>query len=80
MRTTLMGLALAAAVALVPATAEARSKSRCPSNPVKASHAVWPKYSLKSNHWETGRHPCGRTLTCKGGQRDRGIPRKCRWR
>ena len=51
----------------------------CPADPVKAGLEVWPGGSLTISDEVTATHPCGKKLTCRGGNAHRGIPRHCAW-
>ena len=56
-----------------------RTAQKCPADAVEASVAVWPTGSIKSGMTVTGRHPCGRRITCTGGARNAPGTRQCRW-
>lgn len=54
--------------------------SKCPGDPLKASFQMWPAGQLGFGETKTGSDPCGKQLTCVGGNTHRGVPRKCEWR
>jgi len=57
----------------------ARATGGCPADPVKASFQVWPMGGLRSMEKATGTHPCGKTLTCYGGNTKHAAARHCEW-
>lgn len=66
---------------LVPSASYAKG---CPSDPVLASEVVWPWGALIYGSPVTAVHPCGRKITCIGGNKQTGIPgsghiRTCYW-
>ena len=60
-------------------TTDAATAQQCPPDAVEASVAVWPTGSIKSGMSVTGRHPCGRRITCTGGARNAPGTWQCRW-
>lgn len=70
----------AIAVGLVALFADAAGAAgACPADPVKASFQVWPAGMLKMTEEETAVHPCGKKLSCHGGNTRRGVNRRCEW-
>jgi hypothetical protein len=65
---------------LVPSAGHAKE---CPADPYKASEVVWAWGALIYGSPVTAMHPCGRKITCIGGNKDPGLPggqhRKCYW-
>ncbi len=57
----------------------ANAAGACPADPVKASFQVWPAGELKMSEEETAVHPCGKKISCHGGNPRRGIQRRCEW-
>ena len=54
--------------------------AQCPADAFKASMAVWPFGALGYKETQTKMHPCGRRITCVGGNfHESKILRKCRW-
>jgi hypothetical protein len=51
----------------------------CPATAAKASFELWPAGQLGFGETRTGTHPCGRSLTCIGGNTHRGVQRTCKW-
>jgi hypothetical protein len=51
----------------------------CPGQPLKASFELWPAGQLNYGETRTGVHPCGKSVTCIGGNTHRGVPRTCKW-
>jgi hypothetical protein len=52
---------------------------KCPANANEASSAVWPKGAIRTGKTVTGKHPCGRRITCVGGSQNARGSRSCRW-
>jgi hypothetical protein len=73
-------LAAAIAAGLISLTASvATAAGQCPANAAKASTDIWPAGFLKMDQLETGMHPCGKQMSCHGGNPRRGIGRRCQW-
>ena len=72
MRLALLLLALAVAA---PSAAQAQAK--CPSDATRASEAVWASGLIPAGETKSGRHPCGKEITCTRGRGSSG--RRCRW-
>ena len=63
-----------------PAMAQTRAKPQaCPEAPLAASYQIWPEALIPHNGQRTGLHPCGKTLECFGGSRQRAVARTCTW-
>ena len=75
MRAKLIYLAALAALAF-PADVSA---GQCPTDPLKASTALWNWGDIQYGTTKTGVHPCGRKITCSGGKFTPKILRGCRW-
>jgi len=75
MRLTLFA-AMTAFLAVIASQANAAS---CPADPERASYAIWKVGELKMKVEATGKHPCGREMTCTGGSVKRQVKRICRW-
>ncbi len=69
-------LLAAAMFGLSAAVAQAAS---CPADAAKASYAIWYAGQLTMKVEATGTHPCGRQMTCTGGNTKRRVERICRW-
>ncbi|MBI1384580.1 MAG: hypothetical protein GC150_06695 [Rhizobiales bacterium] len=55
------------------------STGNCPANATAASLSVWGRGSISTGDSVSGRHPCGRRLSCTGGSTRTGRPRTCSW-
>ena len=64
------------AMAFAPSMAQAQT---CPSNAVQASIVVWPMGNIRTGQTVTGTHPCGRRITCTGGNLNTPGSRVCSW-
>ena len=51
----------------------------CPSEALKAGLELWPVGQVNCGETKTGTHPCGKSVTCIGGNTHRGVPRTCKW-
>jgi hypothetical protein len=40
---------------------------------------VWAKGNIRTGQTVTGKHPCGRRITCTGGVLGSKGSRQCRW-
>jgi len=69
----------AIAVLIFTAVNYAAWANNCDVNATKASFAVWPENTIPTAQTVTGRHPCGRDLTCIGGQTGVKASRRCHW-
>ena len=75
MRSAVFG---ALAIFLIAVASQASAAS-CPVDPERASYAIWKMGELKMDVAATGKHPCGREMTCTGGNTKRQVKRICRW-
>jgi len=51
----------------------------CPADARKASLTLWAAGSIPTGHTVSGKHPCGRQLTCTGGVQNNFSSRSCHW-
>jgi hypothetical protein len=81
MRCALFSAILVAGFAFAPTTASAQQKKgACPKNATVASLAIWPRGTISTGKLASGRHPCGRSMECVGGQNISNTGgRNCRW-
>ena len=56
-------------------TCQSFAAQNCPVNAMKAGLELWPVGQLGLGETKTRTHPCGRSLTCVGGNTHRGVPR-----
>jgi hypothetical protein len=52
----------------------------CPSSALKAGFELWPVGQLPFGETRSGSHPCGKSVTCIGGNPHRGVLRTCEWK
>jgi hypothetical protein len=76
MRPVMLAFAIVTGVVLCSSVAQAQ---RCPASANEASNAIWPSGAVRSGRTVTGTHPCGRRITCTGGQLNVKGSRSCRW-
>jgi hypothetical protein len=69
----------AVVVGLLALGANGAMAGACPADPVKASFQVWPEGGLHQMQAQTGTHPCGKSLTCYGGNMKHHTQRQCNW-
>jgi len=72
-------LLLIAASAAVLGVPSAAYPAGCPADPRKASLTLWAAGSIPTGHTVSGKHPCGRQLTCTGGVQNNFTSRSCHW-
>jgi len=78
-RVTALAVLVLAAPALLPAHAQqSQPRPVCPANASAAGYDIGPVGSLRTGQAVEGTHPCGRRITCTGGDRVQGT-RACRW-
>jgi hypothetical protein len=65
-------------VAFTPSAGHAQAQ-KCPASAFKASTAIRPFGALKPGETKTGWHPCGKQITCIGGNFHPKILRQCHW-
>jgi hypothetical protein len=59
--------------------ASAAHAGQCPADPFKASKAIWNWGDIPTGQVRTGKHPCGRQMTCTGGKFEPLVRRSCHW-
>jgi len=75
-----MRMMAAVAFGLILAAGLPAHAADCPANASKASYDMWPANTLRPGQTFTGKHPCGREMTCTGGQVNVKGSRVCRWK
>jgi len=71
-------IVLAAMIASL-ATPSVVAAKDCPADARNASLALWSGGSIPTGKTVTGKHPCGRQLTCTGGIPGDFSSRECHW-
>ena len=51
----------------------------CPASALKASTAIWQSGSIAKGTVRNGTHPCGKKMTCVGGNENTNAKRSCSW-
>ena len=73
-----ISIAFAIVVAILAPTAV--YAQRCPADPFTASKALWKWGDVRTGQTKTGRHPCGKQITCIGGRLEPTLVRRqCHW-